>query len=130
MKSLATCRSAAPADVAVLRIIDGNFGFIESQRLRMKGTKKTHRRDDAARRRVFVILNGMRHEEWISLALARAGFSWRQVAAAHVPRRTASHRHAISKCGRSSEVPVPSSGQTPGVETLDLEARSKISGAE
>jgi dihydroorotase len=30
----------APADVAVLRVVEGNFGFIDSARRRMSGTKK------------------------------------------------------------------------------------------
>ena len=34
------CQRGAAADVAVLRMVKGEFGFVDSARLRMRGTRK------------------------------------------------------------------------------------------
>jgi dihydroorotase len=54
----------AAADVAVLRLMDGDFGFVDSARLRMRGTKKLVAELTLRDGRVVWDLNGMTSEEW------------------------------------------------------------------
>ena len=54
----------APADVAVLRLVNGEFGFVDSARLRMKGTKKLVAELTLREGRVVWDLNGMTSEDW------------------------------------------------------------------
>ena len=54
----------APADVAVLRLVNGDFGFVDSARLRMRGTKKLVGELTLREGRVVWDLNGMTSEDW------------------------------------------------------------------
>ena len=54
----------APADVTVLRLVNGEFGFVDSARLRMKGTKKLVAELTLREGRVVWDLNGMTSEDW------------------------------------------------------------------
>jgi dihydroorotase len=54
----------APADVAVLRLVNGEFGFVDSARLRLKGTKKLVAELTLREGRVVWDLNGMTSEDW------------------------------------------------------------------
>jgi len=54
----------APADVTVLRLVSGDFGFVDSARLRMRGTKKLVGELTLREGRVVWDLNGMTSEDW------------------------------------------------------------------
>jgi dihydroorotase len=54
----------AAADVTVLRLVNGEFGFVDSARLRMKGTKKLVAELTLREGRVVWDLNGMTSEDW------------------------------------------------------------------
>jgi dihydroorotase len=54
----------APADVAVLRLVTGDFGFVDSARLRMRGTRKLVSEMTLRDGRVVWDLNGMSSEDW------------------------------------------------------------------
>ena len=54
----------APADVAVLRLVNGDFGFVDSARLRMRGTKRLVGELTLRGGRVVWDLNGMTSEDW------------------------------------------------------------------
>ena len=54
----------SPADVAVLRMVEGNFGFVDSANLRMNGTKKLVAEMTLRNGRVVWDLNGMNSEDW------------------------------------------------------------------
>ena len=54
----------SPADVAVLRMVEGNFGFVDSANLRMNGTKKLVAEITLRNGRVVWDLNGMNSEDW------------------------------------------------------------------
>ncbi len=54
----------AVADVAVLRVIEGNFGFVDSRRLRMRGTRKLIGEMTLREGRVVWDLNGLSSEDW------------------------------------------------------------------
>jgi dihydroorotase len=54
----------AIADVAVLRLVEGNFGFVDSSRLRMKGTRKLIAEITLRDGRVVWDLNGMSSQDW------------------------------------------------------------------
>jgi dihydroorotase len=54
----------APADVAVLRLVNGDFGFVDSARLRLRGTKKLVSELTLREGRVVWDLNGMASEDW------------------------------------------------------------------
>jgi dihydroorotase len=56
--------TGAPADLAVLRIVEGDFGFVDSARLRMKGTRKLVGEMTLREGRVVWDLNGMNSEDW------------------------------------------------------------------
>lgn len=52
------------ADVAVLRMVEGHFGFVDSANLRMEGTKKLVAEMTIRNGRVVWDLNGMNSEDW------------------------------------------------------------------
>ena len=54
----------AAADVAVLRMVTGDFGFVDSARLRMRGTRKLVAEMTLRDGRVVWDLNGMASEDW------------------------------------------------------------------
>jgi dihydroorotase len=54
----------AAADVAVLRLVTGDFGFVDSARLRMRGTQKLVAELTLRDGRVVWDLNGMTSEDW------------------------------------------------------------------
>jgi dihydroorotase len=54
----------APADVAVLRMVTGDFGFVDSARLRMRGTRKLVAELTLRDGRVVWDLNGMSSVDW------------------------------------------------------------------
>ena len=54
----------AVADVAVLRLVEGDFGFVDSARLRMRGTRKLVAEMTVREGRVVWDLNGMDSEDW------------------------------------------------------------------
>jgi dihydroorotase len=56
----------AGADVAVLRVIDGNFGFVDSAGLRMRGSRKLIAELTVRDGRVVWDLNGISSPEWNS----------------------------------------------------------------
>ncbi len=64
MRSWGTLRLAAPADVAVLRVVKGDFGFVDSARLRLKGTQKLVAEMTIRDGRVVWDLNGMSSQDW------------------------------------------------------------------
>jgi dihydroorotase len=53
-----------PADIAVIRLVRGDFGFIDSARLRMRGTQKLVAELTLRDGRVVWDLNGMSSQEW------------------------------------------------------------------
>src|SRR5437763_14620103 len=54
----------APADIAVLRLVKGEFGFVDSARLRLKGTQKLVAEMTIRDGRVVWDLNGMSSQDW------------------------------------------------------------------
>jgi dihydroorotase len=54
----------APADVAVLRLVEGDFGFVDSAGLRMRGTRKLVGEMTLRDGKVVWDLNGMNSEDW------------------------------------------------------------------
>src|SRR5207248_3278267 len=54
----------SPADIAVLRVVDGDFGFVDSARRRMKGTRKLIAEMTLRDGKVVWDLNGMSSEDW------------------------------------------------------------------
>lgn len=54
----------SPADVAVLRVVQGDFGFVDSARLRLKGTQKLVAEMTIRDGRVVWDLNGMNSQDW------------------------------------------------------------------
>jgi dihydroorotase len=54
----------APADIAVLRLIYGDFGFVDSARLRMKGSQKLIAEMTVRDGRIVWDLNGMSSQDW------------------------------------------------------------------
>jgi dihydroorotase len=54
----------APADVAVMRLVEGDFGFVDSAGLRMRGTRKLVGEMTLRDGRVVWDLNGMNSEDW------------------------------------------------------------------
>jgi dihydroorotase len=54
----------APADIAVLRLVQGDFGFVDSARLRMKGTQKLVAEMTIRDGRIVWDLNGMSSQDW------------------------------------------------------------------
>jgi len=58
----------AVADVAVLRMVKGDFGFVDSSRLRMKGSEKLVGEMTLRNGRVVWDLNGMSSRDWDRVA--------------------------------------------------------------
>ena len=54
----------APADIAVLRLVNGEFGFVDSAMLRMKGPKKLAAELTLREGRVVWDLSGITSEDW------------------------------------------------------------------
>jgi dihydroorotase len=54
----------SPADVAVLRVVEGDFGFVDSANLRMRGTRKLVAEMTLRQGRVVWDLNGRNSEDW------------------------------------------------------------------
>jgi dihydroorotase len=54
----------AVADVAVLRVVDGEFGFIDSSRRRLRGTKKLVCELTLKGGRTMWDLNGLAADDW------------------------------------------------------------------
>lgn len=54
----------APADVAVLRLVHGDFGFVDSARLRLRGNQKLIAELTIRDGKVVWDLNGMTSEDW------------------------------------------------------------------
>jgi len=54
----------APADVTVLHLVEGDFGFVDSAGLRMHGTRKLVAEMTLREGRVVWDLNGMNSEDW------------------------------------------------------------------
>ncbi len=54
----------APADIAVLRLVQGDFGFVDSARLRMKGSRKLVAEMTIRNGHIVWDLNGMSSEDW------------------------------------------------------------------
>lgn len=56
--------AGSPADVAVLRLVEGDFGFVDSARLRMRGARKLIAEMTLREGKVVWDLNGMSSEDW------------------------------------------------------------------
>ena len=54
----------APADVAVLRLTHGNFGFVDSAKLRLRGDQKLVAELTISSGKIVWDLNGMSSEDW------------------------------------------------------------------
>ena len=54
----------APADVAVLRVVNGDFGFVDSARLRLRGNRKLVAELTVREGKIVWDLNGMSSEDW------------------------------------------------------------------
>jgi dihydroorotase len=54
----------SPADIAVLRLVNGDFGFVDSARRRMRGTRKLVAEMTLRDGKVVWDLNGMNSEDW------------------------------------------------------------------
>ncbi len=52
------------ADIAVLRMVEGDFGFVDSARRRMRGTRKLTAEMTLREGRIVWDLNGMSSEDW------------------------------------------------------------------
>jgi dihydroorotase len=57
----------APADVAVLRMLDGDFGFVDTNGARMKGRKKLVTEMTVRDGLIVWDLNGMSRDDWDKL---------------------------------------------------------------
>jgi dihydroorotase len=53
-----------PADIAVLRLVSGDFGFVDSARKRMKGSRKLVAEMTLRDGKVVWDLNGRASEDW------------------------------------------------------------------
>jgi len=56
--------AGSPADIAVLRMVEGDFGFVDSARRRMRGTRKLMAEMTLREGRIVWDLNGMSSEDW------------------------------------------------------------------
>ena len=66
-RNWAIFRSGAPADIAVLRLEKGNFGFVDMYGARMKGTQKLTCELTLRDGKVVYDLNGMTRPDWTTL---------------------------------------------------------------
>ncbi len=71
-EELGNLSAGAPADVAVLRVEKGNFGFVDTYGARMKGTRKLVCELTVRDGRVVYDLNGITREDWDKLGHYRA----------------------------------------------------------
>lgn len=67
LEPLGTLSIGAPADIAVLRVRTGAFGFVDSYGAKMNGTKKLECELTVKDGRVVWDLNGMSREDWTKL---------------------------------------------------------------
>ena len=70
-EELGTLAVGSAADVAVLRLVSGEFGFIDSARRRMAGTQKLVCELTLKNGRTMYDLNGMMSEDWDKAAAPR-----------------------------------------------------------
>jgi dihydroorotase len=63
-EELGNLSTGAPADITVLRVERGNFGFIDSGGARMKGTQKLLCELTIRDGRVVYDLNGLTRQDW------------------------------------------------------------------
>jgi dihydroorotase len=79
----------AVADVAVLRVEEGNFGFVDTYGARMKGTRKLTCELTVRNGRVVYDLNGITREDWDKLGnyLAQGEGRWDGTLAGEVRKR-------------------------------------------
>jgi dihydroorotase len=61
--------AGSPADIAVLRVLEGDFGFVDSAGLRMRGSRKLIAEMTLRAGRPVWDLNGMSSREWNAAAL-------------------------------------------------------------
>jgi dihydroorotase len=66
-EELGSLSVGAPADVAVLRVQEGHFGFVDTYGARMKGTRKLECELTLRNGRVVWDLNGITREDWEGL---------------------------------------------------------------
>jgi dihydroorotase len=62
-----------PADIAVLRLVSGDFGFVDSARKRMKGSRKLVAEMTLRDGKVVWDLNGLASEDWDAAASRSRG---------------------------------------------------------
>ena len=67
LEPLGTLTVGAPADIAILRLRTGAFGFVDSYGAKMNGTKKLECELTVKDGRVVWDLNGMSREDWTKL---------------------------------------------------------------
>jgi dihydroorotase len=53
-----------PADIAVLRVVEGDFGFVDSARLRMRGSRKLIAEITVRGGKIVWDLNGLSSQDW------------------------------------------------------------------
>jgi dihydroorotase len=63
-EELGNLSPGAPADVAVLRVVQGDFGFVDSAHLRMRGDRKLVGEMTLRAGKIVWDLNGMSSEDW------------------------------------------------------------------
>jgi dihydroorotase len=63
----------APADIAVLRLVSGDFGFVDSARKRMKGSRRVVAEMTLRDGKVVWDLNGLASEDWDAAASRSRG---------------------------------------------------------
>jgi dihydroorotase len=74
--------AGAPADIAVLRLVHGDFGFVDSARKRMKGSQKLVAELTLRDGKVVWDLNGLASDDWAPATAPSGGPNGRQSPAA------------------------------------------------
>ena len=64
-----------PADIAVLRLVNGDFGFVDSAGKRMKGSQKLVAEMTVHDGKVVWDLNGLSSDDWVPAAPKSKGSS-------------------------------------------------------
>jgi dihydroorotase len=64
-EELGSLSVGSDADVAVLRLVHGNFGFVDSENLRMSGSQKLVAEMTLRDGRIVWDLNGMSAQDWV-----------------------------------------------------------------
>jgi dihydroorotase len=79
----------AVADIAVLRVAEGRFGFVDTYGARMQGTRKLECELTIRNGRVVWDLNGITRQDWQGLGkyLAQGDASWDATLAGEVRKR-------------------------------------------